>query len=200
MSRRRRFARPDADGASSRFSRHFQPRCGRPAPLRLLSRRSRTGCASWHSPADLDYHEKVRLFLDRVLPPSKTCLYGNLSIRIPTRWEHLFDLLPYYKPPTLSEASNFLPPALDAAVRKVLRISEDDGFYMELGGIPSGAHAAAGSWHRDSFPIFDEKTDANLPPWYLTMVIPLIEDEENGAADGADGGAAFGGSWLCVFR
>lgn len=136
---------------------------------------------------DIDYHAKLKQFLDRVLPASGTCLYGNISCRIPTRWEHLFDILPYYKPPTLTQPALYVPPSLDAIIRKSLAVG-DDSFYMELGGIPSGPYAAAGSWHRDSFPIFDEKTDSNLPTWYLTLVIPLIDDaEEQLRVEGGEG-------------
>jgi hypothetical protein len=79
---------------------------------------------------------------------------------------------------------------LDNAVRSILKVDEES-YYTELGGIPSGAWAAPGSWHRDSFPIFDEKTDANLPSWYLTLVIPLI-DLEGEAIDGGEGVNDFG--------
>ncbi|KAI9016102.1 hypothetical protein DFJ74DRAFT_256607 [Hyaloraphidium curvatum] len=130
----------------------------------------------------LDYHGRLAAFVDRKLPPETgPHLYGNISIRVPGRWEHLFDILPSTRPKLLSDYANFCPPALLAAVDAILGTSPSDPPAVELGGIPSLPFAQAGAWHRDSFPLFDERTDATVPPWYLTMVIPLCEDGDDAA-------------------
>jgi hypothetical protein len=49
-------------------------------------------------------------------------------------------------------------------------------FRDAVGALPSNAQSATGRWHRDIY--------ASLPPFYLTMLVPLVElTAENGATE-----------------
>lgn len=54
-----------------------------------------------------------------------------------------------------------------------------------VGALPSHAQSATGGWHRDIYSLFEsEEIDIGLPPFYLTMLIPLVElTPENGATE-----------------
>lgn len=54
-----------------------------------------------------------------------------------------------------------------------------------VGALPSHAQSATGGWHRDIYSLFEnEELDIGLPPFYLTMLIPLVElTPENGATE-----------------
>jgi len=53
------------------------------------------------------------------------------------------------------------------------------------GALPSGSHATDGPWHRDSYLLFDDESiDIRLPPFYFTVLIPLVPmHPENGTTE-----------------
>lgn len=73
------------------------------------------------------------------------------------------------------------PEPVRALVAQVL-----GGDYRDsVGALPSNAKSAPGGWHRDIYSLFEnEEIDVSLPPFYMTMLVPLVElSAENGATE-----------------
>lgn len=53
------------------------------------------------------------------------------------------------------------------------------------GALPSTVSSDAGPWHRDTYDLFDgDSVDVTLPPYYFTVLIPLVPlTAENGATE-----------------
>jgi hypothetical protein len=56
-------------------------------------------------------------------------------------------------------------------------------FHQHIGTLPLLPHTEEGDWHRDTLPLFtDNKLNLSLPPWFYTLLIPLVDiSQENGS-------------------
>lgn len=83
------------------------------------------------------------------------------------------------------------PPFLDVLyaengiLREVARRMLIEDYKPYVGALPSGGHASAGHWHRDTYPLFgNDRIDILLPPFYYTAIVPLASiGPENGATE-----------------
>merc|ERR1711998_205714 len=73
------------------------------------------------------------------------------------------------------------PPLLALLMRRALKFS----YSHYAGALPSKASSHVGPWHRDTYDLFeDDAIDVKLPPYYYTVLIPLVElTLENGATE-----------------
>jgi len=83
---------------------------------------------------------------------------------------------------TVLAQSDFLhPPAVAPILGQLLGAASEWISYP--GGLPAEGSCKDGKWHRDTYSLWEEQgmADAQLPPWYLTMIAPLTHLKE---ADG----------------
>lgn len=67
------------------------------------------------------------------------------------------------------------PPAIAELARRLLRT--DYAHYV--GAVPSREKSDVGFWHRDTYSFFDDESiDMSVPPFYLTVLVPLNEITE----------------------
>lgn len=75
------------------------------------------------------------------------------------------------------------PPVLSEVMQRGLQ----DGYTMYAGALPSCSRSGFGFWHRDTFPLFSnsyDDIDVSLPPFYYTVLVPLVPlTLENGATE-----------------
>lgn len=75
------------------------------------------------------------------------------------------------------------PPVLSELMQRGLK----SGYSMYAGALPSCSRSGFGFWHRDTFPLFSssyDDVDVSLPPFYYTVLIPLVPlTLENGATE-----------------
>lgn len=78
--------------------------------------------------------------------------------------------------------SAFHEPPIVAALMKHLLKSDYTHYAAAL---PSQVKSDFGPWHRDTYDLFgDDRIDVSLPPFYYTILIPLVEmTTENGATE-----------------
>jgi len=78
--------------------------------------------------------------------------------------------------------SSFQSPAILA---EVIGMALGSDYTHYAGALPSESRCSVGFWHRDTLPLFqDEKIDILLPPFYYTVLIPLVPMTlDNGATE-----------------
>lgn len=71
----------------------------------------------------------------------------------------------------------FASPAYHASppVQQFMERMLKSDFAHYAGAVPSRGKSENGAWHRDTYTLFDEQPglDANLPPYYYTVLVPL---------------------------
>eukprot|EP00927_Polykrikos_kofoidii_P029234 TRINITY_DN25315_c0_g1_i1.p1 TRINITY_DN25315_c0_g1~~TRINITY_DN25315_c0_g1_i1.p1 ORF type:complete len:267 (+),score=46.16 TRINITY_DN25315_c0_g1_i1:38-838(+) len=80
-----------------------------------------------------------------------------------------------------ADSSFHEPPVL----RELMQCLLKDNYSHYAGALTSNAASDYGPWHRDTYELFDnDSIDVALPPFYFTVLIPLVEfTEENGATE-----------------
>jgi len=79
-----------------------------------------------------------------------------------------------------AEKEFFSPKPLNQLVREVLHCD----YTHWNGAVPADKKSVVGSWHRDTWYLFEEKLDLTLPPFYLTIFVPLVPlNRSNGATE-----------------
>ena len=73
------------------------------------------------------------------------------------------------------------PKILAELMQRLLRAD----FQSYAGTLTSAGKSSEGPWHRDTYLLFDDETiDIRLPPYYFTVLIPLVAvDDQNGATE-----------------
>lgn len=122
--------------------------------------------------------------------------YGNCVARVKGRYEHLFDI--FGEEPELLAEQALVSKELRAIVSTVLGTDE---IRLEIGGVPAMPNAPVGRYHRDTFDLFGDQVDTQLPPWYLTLVIPLVDavDDQQGTMPFEARRMSFTGSIVLTF-
>jgi ectoine hydroxylase-related dioxygenase (phytanoyl-CoA dioxygenase family) len=73
---------------------------------------------------------------------------------------------------SFAESAFHEPPVLARLMRFALR----DNYSHYAGALPSKSKSVHGPWHRDTYDMFgDDTIDVTLPPFYYTVLIPLVE-------------------------
>jgi hypothetical protein len=70
-------------------------------------------------------------------------------------------------------------------IKQLMKMELKSDYSHYAGALPSIGKSQNGKWHRDVYSLFnDEKLEISLPPFYFTILVPLVEiTTENGPTE-----------------